>query len=138
MVKRPKHTLVLHPEQYTIHRLAPSAAVPTSLLDSPFCSVTRTPSELSVVTQQTAASLDHPQSPGWRALSVMGPLDFALVGVLAGLAGILADAQVSVFTVSTYDTDWLFVQSDALARARQALEAEGHVVREDSTPPGTS
>jgi hypothetical protein len=65
---------------------------------------------------------------GWRALAVAGPLDFALTGVLAALAGPLADAGVSIFAIATYDTDYVLVRADRLADAVGALRAAGHRV----------
>ena len=66
--------------------------------------------------------------PGWRALTVAGPLDFALVGVMAGLTTPLAEAGISVFVLSTFDTDHLLVLSDDLDQAVVALAAAGHPV----------
>jgi hypothetical protein len=66
---------------------------------------------------------------GWRGLRVAGPLDFALVGILAALAVPLAAAGVSIFAVSTYDTDYLFVREQDSETAIRALEAAGHTVR---------
>jgi hypothetical protein len=63
---------------------------------------------------------------GWRALKVAGPLDFALTGVLASLAGPLAEAGISVFVVSTYDTDYVLIREVDLEAARAALVAAGH------------
>ena len=65
---------------------------------------------------------------GWRALRVVGTLDFALTGILAGLTGSLAEAGVSVFALSTFDTDWLLVRAEALGKARAALEGSGYAV----------
>ena len=65
---------------------------------------------------------------GWRVLQVRGPLDFAEVGVLAALTEALARAGVSVFAVSTFDTDYLLVAGSMLDRAAQALRAAGHAV----------
>lgn len=70
--------------------------------------------------------------PGWRGLQVAGPLDFALTGVAAALTVPLAEADVSVLPVATYDTDYLFVCSDTLDRAVAALAAAGHTVGTDS------
>ena len=61
-------------------------------------------------------------------MKVLGPLDFGLTGILASLSTALAEANVSVFAVSTYDTDYILVKSDALERALQALSSLGHVV----------
>jgi hypothetical protein len=60
---------------------------------------------------------------------VQGPLDLTLTGVLAALAGALAEAGVSLFAVSTYDTDYLLVRQKDLDRAAAALRAAGHTVR---------
>ncbi|MGW1679227.1 ACT domain-containing protein [Saccharopolyspora sp. NPDC002376] len=66
----------------------------------------------------------------FRALEVHGPLDFALTGVLAALLVPLADAGISVFTLSTFDTDWILVPADAAARAAEVLTAAGHTVED--------
>jgi hypothetical protein len=68
----------------------------------------------------------------WRGLQVTGPRDFALTGVAAALTAPLAAARISVLPVATYDTDYLFVRSDALVSAVAALEAAGHRVGTDS------
>jgi len=60
---------------------------------------------------------------------VAGPLDFALTGILASLAGPLAAADISIFAVSTYDTDYVLVRADALDAALVALRGAGHDVR---------
>ena len=64
---------------------------------------------------------------GWRCIQVVGPLDLSLVGILASLAAALAEAGVSLFVISTYDTDYVLVKEGDLALARQALEGAGHV-----------
>jgi hypothetical protein len=64
----------------------------------------------------------------WRMLAVRGPLDFALTGVMASLATPLADAAISLFTISTYDTDYLLVRARDFDRAVQALTRAGHRV----------
>lgn len=64
----------------------------------------------------------------WRCLRVAGPLDFSLVGVIASLAGTLADAEISVFVISTFDTDYLLVKQTDLEAAGRALRAAGHVL----------
>lgn len=64
--------------------------------------------------------------PDWRALEVAGPLDFAMIGVIAELTAPLADVDVSVFVVSTYDTDYLLVAAANFDTARSALQRLGH------------
>ncbi len=66
--------------------------------------------------------------PGWRCLRVLGPLGFGMTGVLASLSGPLASSGVSIFVVSTYETDYLMVQERDLERAVDALTRAGHRV----------
>lgn len=65
---------------------------------------------------------------GWRALAVQGPLDFDLTGIIAALAAPLAAARISIFAVSTYDTDYVLVRDRDLERAVLALRGAGHSV----------
>jgi hypothetical protein len=71
---------------------------------------------------------------GWRALQVAGPLDFALTGILAALAGPLAAAEISIFALSTYDTDYLLVQAATLPQAVAVLRQAGMTVHADLGP----
>jgi hypothetical protein len=91
-------------------------------------SVTRTDAELSVVCPEDAVPAPVRAERGWRCLRVRGPLGFGMTGVLASLAGPLASSGVSIFVVSTYDTDYLMVQERDLERAKDALARAGHAV----------
>ena len=93
-----------------------------------FLSVTRTPDEVSVVSLVDDVPEDAEVEAGWSCLKVAGPLAFELTGVLASLSGVLANAAIPIFVVSTFDTDYLLVRTQDLARAREALEADGHQV----------
>jgi len=100
-------------------------------LEGDFVSVTGTRDEVSVVCPEDQAPEGATVEAGWRCLKVDGPLDFGLTGVLASLAVPLAEAGVSIFAVSTFDTDYVLVKAEALERAAAALETAGHrVVRE--------
>ncbi|MDR3704110.1 MAG: bifunctional pyr operon transcriptional regulator/uracil phosphoribosyltransferase PyrR [Candidatus Sulfopaludibacter sp.] len=114
-------------ERLAICRLPAGAAAPEWLRGG-FHSVTRTAGELSVVCEEGPVPPDVPCERGWRALQVEGPLDFALVGVLASLAVSLAEAGVSIFAVSTFDTDYVLVKEERLAAAADALQRAGHEV----------
>lgn len=65
---------------------------------------------------------------GWRVFKVAGPLDFALTGILASIADPLAQAGVSIFAISTYNTDYLMVKEQKLDVALRALKQAGHTV----------
>lgn len=115
-------------DQLAICRLAPDSEVPGWATEAWFVSVTRTPDELSIVCPEPYIPDEITREDGWRALAIEGPLDFSLVGILASVATTLAEAGLSVFAISTYDTDYLLVQEDALATAVAVLRESGHGV----------
>jgi uncharacterized protein len=110
--------------RYAICRLPADAEVPAR-----FFSVTRTADELSVVCAEDAAPAGARCEGGWRVLQVAGPLEFSLTGVLAGIAAPLAEAGVSIFAISTFDTDYVLVKEEKLAQAIDALRRAGHLLR---------
>jgi uncharacterized protein len=118
----------VRPGDYTVQRLDPEAKVPAGLFDLTDClvSVTRTPDETSIICPSSFVIGDVPHEKGWRLLTVRGPLEFTLTGIMAALAGELAAAGVTLFAVSTYDTDHLLVKHTDLGRAVLALRAAGH------------
>src|SRR5699024_6290295 len=100
--------------------------------DSSLVSITRTSTELSVVCPSrmlTGNTSDTAQTePGWRVLTVQGPLAFTLTGILAAVSSELAAAGVTLFSLSTFDTDHVLVKAVDLDRAVAALHAAGHEV----------
>ena len=122
--------LLLLPDRFAVCRLEPDAAVPDWALSSSvgLRSITRTDDELSIVCGENDVPEGVKCESGWRAMRVAGTLDFSLSGVLASLATPLADAGVSIFAVSTFDTDYLLVRDDDVGRAVHALQAAGHEV----------
>jgi hypothetical protein len=107
---------------------APPEWALAALRDGPFASLTRTPDELSLVCAEMQVPPGVRCERGFACLKVAGPLDFALTGVLAGLAAPLAQAGISLFAVATYDTDYLLVRQADLDAAVAALRAAGHSV----------
>lgn len=91
-----------------------------------FLALCRMQEELSVVVPSEAVPERVRREDGWRALKVDTPLDFSMTGVLASIAGPLADAGISIFAISTHDTDYVLVREDALTDAVEALAAAGH------------
>lgn len=90
--------------------------------------MTRTEDELSIVSSSADVPAGVTAETGWRCLRVEGPLSFELTGIVAGLSAPLARAEIPIFVVSTYDTDYMLVKAVDLERACEALKGEGHVV----------
>ena len=121
-------SLHLLPETLAVCRLEPDGPVPDWATGGSFYSVTRTTDEVSIVCPERAVPEETKAERGWRLLQVEGPLDFAMTGVLARLTRPLAEAGVSVFALSTYDTDYLLVRDRDIASAVAALRTDGHRV----------
>ena len=99
---------------------------PEWAMQGAFSSITRTPHELSIVTSFAAVPADAQRTSGpWTAFMVHGPLDFTLKGILSRIAAALASADVSIFAISTFDTDYILVPSADAEKARSALTASG-------------
>jgi hypothetical protein len=129
--------LTLLPHRYAIFRLPPHEEPSLDLLKlcdrAAFVSITRTHEELSGVCQESSLAAGVTAQRGRRLLRVKGPLEFALTGILASLAGPLAEVGVSIFSISTYDTDYLLLAEHDLERGIAALERAGHTVQRSQT-----
>ena len=91
------------------------------------CFTAKTDCEFSLVCREECVPETAIQSePGWSCFRIAGRLDFGLVGVLAGITHVLAEAQISVFAVSTYLTDYVLIREVECKRAAGALEAAGY------------
>lgn len=123
-------TITVHPERYAICRLEPDADLPVWAPGTKFLSATRTPLEFSVVCEEAHVPQSVHAERNRRLLQIEGTLAFALTGVLASVAEPLAKAQISIFAVSTYDTDYLLISDKDLQQATQVLDAAGHTVRQ--------
>jgi hypothetical protein len=114
---------------FAVCKLRADENIPSWALPDSFCSITRTPDELSIVCSQERVPAGVQAVRGWRSLKVEGKLDFTLVGILSSLTSSLAHVGIVVFVISTYDTDYVFVKEGDLDRAVAALRNAGHDVR---------
>lgn len=113
--------------KYAVCKLKANAKIPSFLLEEEFVSITRTSDELSIVCNETILGdyLDEfgkaEVFPNWKCIKVLGPLDFSLVGILAKITNIISELEVSVFAVSTFDTDYIFINNEQLDKVVNAL-----------------
>jgi len=128
----PSLSLTLLNRTFSIHRLIPSANIPADALNSPFFAIVRTDDELSILLPETVeVQSDHSDS-GWVCFKVEGPLEFSQVGIMAGLSKALADAQVPLFALSTFDTDYILVKREQVRAASDALLSAGYSLERES------
>ena len=114
---------------FSVLQFTPDEPLPAWVATSTFYSVTKTPTELSIVCETSAVKPGAARDEaGWRAFVVDGPLDFALTGILSSIAAPLAEAGMSIFALSTFDTDYVLVKAARFADAMAALTAAGLTV----------
>jgi hypothetical protein len=65
----------------------------------------------------------------WKCLRIEGPIDFSSVGILASIAEPLAKAQLSIFVICSFDTDYILVKKRDLGKAARVLSSAGHRIR---------
>ncbi|OXM14270.1 ACT domain-containing protein [Paenibacillus herberti] len=120
--------LVLLNSTFSIVKLPPRAEVPSWADQGEFFSVSRTHEELSIVCSSSVI----PDNTGgeieqdWKCIKVEGVLDFGLTGILASLANPLAEQEISIFAISTFNTDYLLIKQHSIDKAKAALEKAGH------------
>lgn len=114
------------PGTYALSRLATDATVPPWADQPPFSSVTRTPSELSIVCRAELVPESIRTERGWGLIELVGAFPFSAVGICAEITGLLARAGISLIALATFDTDYFLVQEADLPRALAALAEAGH------------
>lgn len=113
--------------RYGVARLESGMGIP-DWAKGEFTSITATPDELSVTCAEECIPEGVRCESGWRVLKVLGPLDFSLVGILSRISGIMAKEGISIFAISTFDTDYILVKDEKAEAAVSALKAEGFEV----------
>jgi len=118
-------------EPLAVCRLASDARIPALALEGEFVCVVRTRDELSIVCREDVCTENRvpdgaPVGRGWVALKLEGPFPFSMTGVLASFVQPLAEAQIPIFAISTFDTDYVLVKRENLEQAVVALGAAGH------------
>ena len=122
--------LTILAETFAVSKLDKGEPIPNWASSHGWCSVTRTDDELSIVCPETQVPADVVSNRGWKCLKVAGPLDLALTGILASLLQPLTEAHISVFSISTFDTDYLLVKTENLAATSRHLSSAGHQILE--------
>jgi hypothetical protein len=121
-----KLTLHLLNETFTINKLPQFAEIPSILSKGEMCFIFRTDDELTIVCPDYMAPNNVQQELGWRCLRVEGQMKLEEVGVLAAITEPLTEAQVPLFAISTFNTDYVLVMEEHLVNAVQALQKAGH------------
>lgn len=119
-------TLELLPQKFSVCQIENPGQAD---LTAPFTFLARTDEEISLVCESEKAPKDAlKREDGWRGLRIAGPLDFSLIGILAKIAGLLAAQKISIFAISTYNTDYVLIKEAQLQNALDALSRAGYAI----------
>lgn len=110
-------------ECFTIHRLPQHSEIPPQVFSAPIFFIAKTNDEVSIVLPQDIIIESNKSEKNWQAFKVAGPLDFSLTGILSKIATVLAEKEISIFAISTFDTDYILVKKDACDAAINTLKA---------------
>lgn len=121
-------TLAVHPQLYSIHSFSPDSKIDASVFEQSMFFIGKTQDELSVVVPASLTLDSIEEESNWRCFEVVGPLGFSMTGILASVSGTLAKAKISIFAISTFDTDYILVKKDKLELAIQALKKTNYQI----------
>lgn len=121
-------TLALHQELFCIHSLERQAAIPSQVFEQAIYFISKTKEELSIVVPSTLKFDSLESEDNWRCLEVLGPLGFSMTGIMARISTTLAQADISIFAISTFDTDYILVKNDKINAAINALKSQSYMV----------
>lgn len=121
-------TMKLLKEKYGVCRLDKTELIPQWAENGEFSSITRTSDELSIVCSEDNIPSGIKCEKDWRVLKIEGTLDFSLIGILASISTILSQKRISIFAVSTYNTDYILVKNNDVDNAISSLSNEGYEI----------
>ena len=123
-------TLIVLKNSYAICRFDKTSSIPEWVSKSDFYSVTRTQDELSIVCNQLIIESDETFlfDKDWRCIKIDSLLDLSLIGIIAGISNILKENKIPIFTISTYNTDYILVKKQHLDNAIESLRIKGYKI----------
>jgi hypothetical protein len=121
-------TLRLINERFAIHSLSETATIPAEVFTATIFFIAKTYDEISIVLPQHIVIPSDEVELNWQALEVVGPLDFTMTGILSNISTVLANQKISIFAISTFDTDYILVKEDCINDAIEALRDNQYLV----------
>ncbi|WP_019027701.1 ACT domain-containing protein [Colwellia piezophila] len=121
-------TLRLINEHFAIHSLSQSSTIPGEVFSARIFFIAKTFDEISIVLPQSIALVSDEVELNWRALEVVGPLALTMTGILSNISTVLANEKISIFAISTFDTDYILVKDAFINQAIAALRANLYTI----------
>ena len=117
-------------DDYAICRLDSNQDIPSWFKLDNFSTVTKTDEELSITCKSEIVPDGINCEKGWNVLKILGLLDFSLIGILSKISTILANNDIGIFVISTFDTDYILIKEENTDKAKQVLNEESYEIIE--------
>jgi hypothetical protein len=121
-------TLRIINENLAIHSLTTNSTIPAEVFSASIFFIAKTFDEISIVLPQSINIDSDEAELNWQALEVVGPLDFTMTGILSNISTVLANEKISIFAISTFDTDYILVKKECMEAAIKALRVNQYLV----------
>ena len=122
-------TLELLENEYSVYKFGPEYVMNHNVKSSEFFSITKTKDELSIVAKENLFDDYLKVEIGWKILKINNILDFSLIGILSQISTILANENISIFVISTYNTDYIMVKTENVNKAIEALLKNNYILQ---------
>jgi len=122
-------TIEILKDFYSVYQFDSDYKLDNIFQNNKFFSITRTKDELSVVAKENSLNDYKKTETGWKILKIKGLLDFSLTGIISKISSVLSDANISVFVISTFNTDYVMVKNETLEKAVEVLRGNGYEVK---------
>lgn len=123
---KPKFTIL--EGEYTIHRFDNMDTIPDDVYRSDFYWIGKTSEELSIVCSASIKFNSPKNENGWKVLKLLGPFALNSVGILSGVSGLLAGEGISIFALSTYDTDYILIKESSVFKVVDIMQQSGYIL----------
>jgi uncharacterized protein len=123
--------LELLDKDYTVYKLSVKEEIDSKIIGNDFISITKTEDEISIVTVSGAIKYFEKKEENWKLFKISGILDFNLIGIISKISAILAAQEISIFVMSTYNTDYIMVKKDNLEKTIKVLEQNEYVIKKN-------
>jgi len=120
--------LELSDKEYTVYKLNAKENIDNSIIGNDFISITKTEDEISIVAVSGVIKHFEKKEENWKLFKISGILDFNLIGIISKISAILAEQEISIFVISTYNTDYIMVKKDNLKKTIKVLEQNDYVI----------
>ncbi|MDR2393302.1 MAG: ACT domain-containing protein [Treponema sp.] len=117
--------------EYAVYQCNTQYALDKNRVEKEFLSLTKTKDEISIVASSKSIEPYEKIEDGWNILKIMGTLDFSLTGIISTISTILANENISVFVISTYNTDYIMIKKEAIEAAIEVLKKNGYEIKNE-------